>query len=229
MKRLLIIPARLGSKRILKKNIKLFSGKPIINYSIDTAIKSNLFHTIHISTESKIVKKVVEKMNIKIDFLRDEKLADDKTVLLDVYKFVVNNYKKTGITFDEVWFLYPCSPLLNFKDLIKASNFFIKKKLNAMIAVSENAPPIQWSFHLKNNFKLKPIFKKSYFNFRSQDLKKTYFDTGTFGVYKSSCLAKNKFEYSGFVIPRYKGIDIDTADDWVLAEKIFKNNMKKIN
>ena len=227
MKRLLIIPARLGSKRILKKNIKLFLGKPIINYSIETAIKSKLFHTIHISTESKIVKKVVEKMNIKINFLRDKKLADDKTVLLDVYKFVVNKYKKIGLKFDEVWFLYPCSPLISFKDLIKASNFFKKKKLNSMIAISENAPPIQWSFYLKNNYKLQAIFKKSYFNFRSQDLKKTYYDTGTFGAYKPSCLFKKNFKYSGFVIPRYKGIDIDTADDWVLAEKIFKNNIEK--
>lgn len=224
MKRLLIIPSRIGSKRILKKNIKLFLKKPIINYSIKTAKLSNLFDKIHISTDSKIVKKIVEKQKIKVDFLRSKDLSNDKVGLLDVFRFVIKKYKQLGFNFDEIWFLTPCSPLIEAQDLINASIFFKKNKLKAMLAIAENSPPIQWSFEIKRKNQLKPLFK-NFLKYRSQDIPKTYYDTGTFGVYKSPVLEKKKLiKYSGFILPKYKGIDIDTSDDWALAEKIFKKN-----
>ena len=95
LKRLLIIPARGGSKRIKNKNIKKFKNRPIIFYTINNALKSKLFNKIHVSTDSNLVKNCWEK--IKIDFMRPKKLSDDKTPLFDVYRFVVNQYKKKRI------------------------------------------------------------------------------------------------------------------------------------
>ena len=125
-RRLAIIPARGGSKRIKKKNIKQFLGKPIISYSIETALKSNLFSKIHVSTDSLEIKKISEKNKINIDFMRPKNLANDNVGLIEVLKFVANKYKNLGYKFDEVWLIMPCSPLINYKDLIKASKIYKK-------------------------------------------------------------------------------------------------------
>ena len=93
-KRLLIIPARDGSKRIKSKNIKKLNGKPIIAYSIQTAKKSKLFDEIHVSTESMKISNLCSKFNCRPLFLRDKKLSDDTSNLIDVFKFVVNTYQK---------------------------------------------------------------------------------------------------------------------------------------
>ena len=95
-KRLLIIPARKGSKRIINKNIKKFCGKPIIEYSIETAIKSKLFNKIHISTNNNKIKKIIKKYPIQIDFLRPDKYSGDKIGLMKVIHFVTNKFTSLG-------------------------------------------------------------------------------------------------------------------------------------
>ena len=102
MKRLLIIPATLGSKRIKEKNIKKFFGKPIIYYSIQLALKSGLFNKIHVSTESKKIKNIVEKFGLKIDFLRNKKLSTNRVKLIDVFRHVVKKFKLLGESFDQI-------------------------------------------------------------------------------------------------------------------------------
>ena len=94
MNTLAIIPARGGSKRIPNKNIRNFCGKPIISYILDAAKKSGLFNTIHVSTDSKQIIKVVENLGFKIDFVRPSDLADDYTPIMPVLKFVVEEYEK---------------------------------------------------------------------------------------------------------------------------------------
>ena len=103
MKRLAVIPARGGSKRIKNKNIKNFCGKPIINYVINSAVKSNLFDKIHVSTESELVKEVVEKNGLYIDFMRPKELSDDFTPIMPVILSVIETYQKKKIQFDEIW------------------------------------------------------------------------------------------------------------------------------
>ncbi len=220
-KRLLIIPARKGSKRIINKNIKKFCGKPIIEYSIETAIKSKLFSKIHISTNNNEIKKIIKKYPIQIDFLRPDKYSGDKIGLMKVIHFVTKKFISLGQKFDEIWYLTPCSPLINHNDLIKASIFFKNVKKGLMLAVSDYSPPIQWAME-ENNSVLKQISKK-YFKKRSQDLKKRYYDTGTFGAFKASDLYAKKLTLTGFKLPKFKGIDIDTKEDWILAEKIYKS------
>ena len=118
IKRLLIIPARSGSKRIKNKNIKNFVGKPMIYYPINTAIKSKLFTKIHVSTNSKKISKLAESFGVMNDFYRPKNLSNDKASLFPVYKFVVNNYLLLGQKFDEVWCILPCSPFLDKNDLV---------------------------------------------------------------------------------------------------------------
>lgn len=228
-KRLAIIPARGGSKRIPQKNVKLFHGKPIIQYSIDAALSSFIFDRIHVSTDDLGIKNIVEKnTNILIDFLRPSNLSDDFTPLMPVLKYVVEKYEKDfSLYFDEIWLLMPCAPLLLADELIQASNFFNNLKgAKSMSAVSELPIPYEWIYKMTTQNKLKPIVNGG-FAIRSQDLERVYFDCGIFyafdvEVIKSSEGAGSDLNQVGFVYPKGKAIDIDTQEDWDLAEKLFK-------
>ena len=227
IKRLLIIPARIGSKRIINKNIKKFRGRPIIEYSIQAALKTKLFSEINISTDSLVVKKIAQKYSVNVDFPRPKKLSGDKVGLMDVFKFVVNKCKIQGKKFDEVWYLLPCAPLISSNDLVSASNYFKKKGASAMLAVCEYSSPIQRAFKLDKNKKLIPI-NKNKLKLRTQDLDKSYHDSGTFGVFNSNVFYNNyKVSFLSYVISSIKGIDIDNMDDWRLAEKMFQLNLNK--
>ena len=145
-KRLLIIPARSGSKRIKNKNVKLFSGKPIISYPIKAAIESKLFKEIHISTDSIKIANICKKIGVNIDFLRPKKLSGDNVSLFDVLKFVRDKYKTSGKTFNEIWCILPATPLLNSKDLKNfAKNYYNKK--GPMIIGSPYPAPLNWIFY----------------------------------------------------------------------------------
>ena len=221
MKRLLIIPARQGSKRIKEKNIKKFFGKPIIYYSIKLAFKSGLFSKIHVSTESKKIKNIVEKFGLKIDFLRNKKLSTDRVKLIDVFRYVVKKFKLMGESFDQIWFMSSCAPLLSKKDLIKASKLFLKKNTTSFIAVGEFPTRIQQGFRVDKRNKLKPLYPNKR-NYRSQDLEKYYFDTGQFGGFKTPELFKKKIIFSAFIIDKNKSIDVNDLNDWKLMQKLYK-------
>ena len=221
MKRLLIIPARLGSKRIKEKNIKKFFGKPIIYYSIQLALKSGLFNKIHVSTESKKIKNIVEKFGLKIDFLRNKKFSTDRVKLIDVFRYVVKKFKLLGESFDQIWFISSCAPLLNKKDLIKASKLFLKKNVTSFIAVSEFAAPIQQGFKIDKRNKLKSLYPNK-INSRTQDLEKYYFDVGQLGGFRTSELFKKKINFSAFIIDKDKSIDVDELSDWKLMQILYK-------
>ncbi len=228
VRRLLIIPARGESKRIKNKNIKKFHGKPIILYSIETALRSKLFSKIHISTESKKIVNTIKEKNLHYDFYRPKNLSGDRIGIFDVIKFVVKKFRDNSIIFNEVWCMTPCSPLIREKDLINASKILKKAPKKIVISVSEYQAPIEWAFKMNTSKNLSPLnigsFKK-----RSQDLKKKYFDTGNFVGMKYNLLkslkknAKLDLLYKGLIIPKYRSVDIDDKNDWKLAEKYFKN------
>ena len=219
--RLLIIPARGGSKRIKFKNIKIFKGKPIIFYPISEAIKSKLFNEIHVTTNNLKIKNVVEKIKNNITFIRPEYLSVDNTPLIKVFNHVAKYYKKQKIYFDEIWFINPCSPLIRGKDLIKASSFFRKQKNNSVLSVCKFSPSIDWAFKMKNN-NLIPLDKNKQKK-KSQILKDYYYDTGNFGIFSSEVFYKNKkIKFSGYLLEREKSVDIDTMEDWNFALKLFR-------
>ena len=123
IKRLAIIPARLGSKRIKKKNIRLFYGKPIISYPITELKKKNIFDKIFVSTESKSIKLISEKFGASVDFLRPKKLSGDNIPLKDVLKNTLSIFDELGEIYDEIWLVYACNPLIKKEDFIKAKPF----------------------------------------------------------------------------------------------------------
>ena len=149
-KRLAIIPARQGSQRVKNKNIYNFFGKPIIWYAINTAKKSKLFDTIHVSSNSKKIIDLVKKFNLNTDFKRPNKLSDNHTGLLDVIIYVLDEYKKRNKFFDTVTLIYPWSPLLDFNDIIEANKIFEKnKKQYPLISISSFPAPSEWAFKKK--------------------------------------------------------------------------------
>ena len=224
-KRLLIVPARAGSKRVPQKNIRNFCGKPIILYSIETATNLGIFDEIHVSTESESIKKVVENAGCEISFLRPQSLSDDFTTTIDVYKFVVTKYIDLGKSFDEVWTLLPCAPLVAEEDLLNAYKLFLnhESKFPVISVVECNCYEAQ-SFDIVENFLIFSDGRK--LNVRSQDLSLKYKSAGAFGIFSSDHILNrdiNNFTASslGFPLSRLNALDIDNEDDWDLAEVIY--------
>lgn len=229
MKRIAIIPARGGSKRIKNKNIKNFNGKPMISHILNSCKESNLFEKIHVSTDSKTIKNIVEKDGLKIDFMRPKSLADDFTPLMPVYQYVLDKYKELNLDFAEVWVLMPCSPLIESSDLIEASKKYDsqKKSIKPLMAITEYPAPIEWALSKNNEF-LCPRFKNK-LNERSQDLPNSYYESGTFMIFPKEYILDNhkkdsEKKYIGFELSKMKGIDIDNEDDWQLAEALYLYN-----
>jgi len=229
--RLAIIPARGGSKRIPNKNIKSFCGKPIISYILDEAKKSGLFNKIHVSTDSKQITKVVENLGFKIDLMRPSDLADDHTPIMPVLKYVVEEYEKKGLHFDEVWMLMPCACLITANDLLDASDSYEESNQEIpLLTVCSYSVPVEWAFKIHQENKLEPL-NKGMFLHRSQDLEKKYFDTGSFAIYPRKIIKSCEdggFDkgYKGWILPKSKAVDIDDEEDWKIAEAIFsaRNN-----
>ncbi len=232
MKRIVIIPARGGSKRIKKKNIKNFCGKPIISYPIKAIIESELFDKIHVSTDDKKVVKVVNKLGIDVEFYRPKSLSDDYTTIVPVVKYVVDRYKKMNQNFNEVWVILPCSPLLKPSYLIEASILFNKTKLSSsLMSVTEYPVPVEWAFKKNKNGNLKPL-NEGAFKIRSQDLEKKYYDAGMFYIYSEKYILNTEYNGSDsniipYVIDKASAIDIDDNEDWIIAEKLFKINLRR--
>ncbi len=221
-KRLLIIPARKNSKRIKNKNFKFFFGKPIINYSIDLAINSKIFNKIHVSLDAKILKNKLTKLNkIDLDDRRPKNLSNDSVGLIEVFKYVVNKYKKQEVFFDEIWFLSSCSPLILKSDLLKAAKIFKKAKANILLSTCKYSQPIERSFFKKKD-KLIPLFKKNQKK-NTQFFPKKYYHTGNFAAFKNEIFYKKnkKFNYVDYELPVSRSVDIDNIEDWKLAEKLF--------
>jgi N-acylneuraminate cytidylyltransferase len=224
--RLAIVPARGGSKRTPRKNIRSFCGRPMISYILDAARSSDLFETIHVSTESSEIATVVENLGFKIHFPRPLDLADDNTPLMPVLRYVTETFGKRGDSFDEVWLLMPCAPLIEADDLIGAARLYTDKCGQlAVISVTPYPAPIEWAFERDVDGRLHPT-QPGKFAIRSQDLGAKYYDTGTFCGFPArrvleSTGAGDDTGFVGYVLPRHKAIDIDTEEDWQFAEVLY--------
>jgi pseudaminic acid cytidylyltransferase len=220
MNSLCIIPARGGSKRIPRKNIKYFLGKPIIAYSIEAALKSNLFDEVIVSTDDKEIAEIAIKYGANVPFLRSEKNSDDFATTHDVLNEVLNRYSEESNQFAVVCCLYPCAPFVTYEKLIEAYEILIKNKANSVFPVIEYSYPIQRSIKLDGT--VSQYNYNEFKDFRSQDLEKTYHDSGQFYFMKSS-IVLNDEEFVGnnshaIVISELEAQDIDTETDWKFAE-----------
>ena len=225
-RRLCIIPARGGSKRIPDKNIKDFCGKPIISYILKAAKESGLFDLIHVSTDHQRIIQVVEDLGFRVDFKRPKDLANDQTPIMPVLKYVTERYMALGKNFDQVCLLMACSPLIEPADLEEAAKLFEKiGGIKSILAVAPFPVPIEWSFELSANGELSPV-QPGTFSIPSQEMRTRYYDAGAFAFFPVHRVLKAEgagvdTDFVGYVLQRDKAIDIDNAEDWAFAELLY--------
>lgn len=227
MANLVIIPARGGSKRIPKKNIKYFNEKPIISYVIQAVIASNLFDEIMVSTDDSSIVEVAKQYGASIPFLRSTGNADDFATLTDVLLEVIEQYKKLGKTFENVCCILPTAALVTPEKIIEGYKLLEKSNFSSVIPVIKYAYPIQRA--LKLNKGLLSLRELEYINTRSQDLEDHYHDSGQFyWLNTESFLNEKKVFMSNtghIVLKEYEAQDVDTLEDWKMLE--LKYNFKK--
>lgn len=225
MTKLCIIPARGGSKRIPKKNIKSFLGKPIIAYSIETALKSNLFDEVMVSTDCEEIAAIAKHYGAKVPFLRSLASANDFATTFDVIKEVLEKYNQENITIDFACCIYPTAPFISNKLLIKANNLLHNKNFDCVFPVMIFSFPIQRSIKVDGQNKME-LFYPEHLRTRSQDLEKAYHDAGQFYYFNTkTVLEKQKLwtDNTGvIIIKECEAQDIDTLEDWKLAELKYK-------
>jgi len=213
---LCVIPARGGSKRIPKKNIKEFCGKPLIAYSIETAKKSGLFDKVIVSTDDEEIAKVAKKYGAEVQ-IRPAHLADDYTGSMQVFEYVIS--QNPGFEF--ACMVYATAPFLMAEYLKEGLEKLKNSNSCYSFAATTYDFPIWRGFEIIDG-KAK-MFWPEYMRKRSQDLKEAYHDAGQFYWKKVKC--KEKFTFDGNIpvlIPRYLVQDIDTMEDFIRAEKMFK-------
>jgi pseudaminic acid cytidylyltransferase len=226
-KRLAIIPARGGSKRIPRKNIRDFCGEPMIAHILKTAKNSELFDVIHVSTEDDEIFEIVSNLGFSPQFKRPDNLADDETPIAMVLKSVLETLESKNNSFSEIWLLMACAPLIEPKDLQNAAALYSNHNGRfSIMAVSEYAVPIEWAFDQNNQGKLTPL-QPGMFATASNKIQPKFHDTGTFIIFPAAKImsadgAGDDKDYVGYVLPRTKGIDIDSQEDWELAEAIYR-------
>ncbi|WP_457596914.1 pseudaminic acid cytidylyltransferase [Hydrogenimonas sp.] len=218
-----VIPARGGSKRIPKKNIKPFHGKPLIAYSIETAKKSGLFDRIVVSTDDKEIAEVSRAYGAEVPFLRPKALADDHAPAVEAVEATLQRLEEEGERIDYACTIYPTAPLLEVKYLQEGLSRL--KESEAFYAFSATSMP----FPIWRTFRLKEggceMFWPEHFATRSQDLEEAYQDAGQF-YWEKRLPGKPPFRFAEYalpiLIPRYLVQDIDTPEDWERAEKMYE-------
>ncbi len=224
MKNICIIPARGGSKRIPRKNIKPFLGKPIIAYSIEAALKSELFDEVMVSTDDKEIAEIAIKYGAKVPFLRSAKNSDDFATTIDVVLEVISTYEKDNETYSNFCCLYPTAPFVSYQKLIEAYGTLEKNNLDSVFPIIQYGFPIQRALRIKDS--LVKMVAPEHIHTRSQDLEPSYHDAGQFywGDIETIKL-KNKLwtDNSGFlIVSELEAQDIDNEVDWKLAEIKYK-------
>ena len=223
-RRLAIVPARGGSKRIPNKNIRNFVDRPMIHHPLAAAQASGLFERILVSTDSDLVRACVAEMGIVVDALRPAYLSDDRAGLIEVLQYEVQRLAGQGETYDRVCLLFPCSPLLLAEDLLGAAQLADEKGPNsAVVAVGRYPAPPTWAHRMDENGTLVAMDPDSLLR-NSQDFGAMYFDAGCFSFFPASSLMVAGQELGsryGYVLPRSRTVDIDESDDWLFAETLY--------
>ncbi|MDP7423774.1 MAG: pseudaminic acid cytidylyltransferase [bacterium] len=217
-----IIPARGGSKRIPGKNVKLFAGKPIIAYSIQVALESGLFQRLIVSTDSEEIADVARKWGAEVPFLRPAEFSDDFTGTDEVILHALDWLDSAGEAYNYVCCIYATAPLLQAEYLRRGFQSVRREQAATAFSVTTYSYPIFRALTLDDNHRLDMIWPE-HFTSRSQDLREVYHDAGQFywahiGKYR---VGKRFFSNDAVpvIVPRHLVQDIDTEEDWIVAEK----------
>lgn len=224
MKAVAIIPARGGSKRIPRKNIKLFLGKPVIAYSIEAALQSGLFEEVMVSTEDEEIAQIAKQYGAQVPFMRSLQNADDYATTFDVVKEVLSWYTSNENSFEWACCIYPCAPFVSAGKLVQA-----KAKLenfDSIFPVLRFSYPIQRALEFNEENQKLDFFDSSFAASRSQDLKQAFHDAGQFyWMNTAKVLEERKIittNSTGIIVDEMEVQDIDTLADWQLAELKYK-------
>lgn len=220
-----IIPARGGSKRLPKKNIRPFLGKPVIQYSIDAAIKSGLFSRVIVSTDSEDIAKIAIECGVEVPFMRPDSISDDFTPLADVVHHALTQLQSRGISYEYVCCILATAPFIRIEDLKKGLDIITSRKASSAFTVTTYPFPIFRALKITEEERLKMFWPEHKLS-RSNDLPKAYHDAGQFYWLDTAKLLETKKIYTSdaapVVVPRFMVQDIDTEEDWEMAEHLYR-------
>lgn len=218
MSSIAIITARGGSKRIPKKNIREFCGKPIIAYSIEAALSSGVFDEVMVSTDSEEIAEVARRYGAAVPFMRSAAASNDYATTADVLTEVLENYRKIGVQYHAFACIYPTAPFVTGTRLKEAMNLL--SEADSVIPVVKFSFPPQRAFVIRDGnvaFQY-PQYERT----RSQDLEPIYHDCGQFYICRVDKFLQSRSlilpNTKPFVMPEEEVQDIDTLSDWAIAE-----------
>lgn len=224
--RLAVIPARGGSKRIPRKNIKPFGGRPMIAWSIDAALKSACFDRVIVSTDDAEIAEVALAYGAEVPFVRPPELSDDHTGTIPVIAHAIERQNAHGEQVEQVCCIYATAPFVQASDLKRGLQVLLRDTAaDYAFSVTSYAFPIQRAIRITPNQRVE-MFYPQHFNTRSQDLDEAWHDAGQFYWGRAECWLANKPLFSQgsvpIALPRHRVQDIDTPEDWERAEWMFK-------
>lgn len=230
MKSIAIITARGGSKRIPHKNIKDFCGKPIIIYSIEAALGSNLFDEVMVSTDDEKIAHIAKEAGAAVPFMRNKKTSDDYATTSDVLLEVLDAYEKRGEKYESACCIYPTAPFVTAQKLIEAEKMMRKANADSVVPMVAFSYPPQRGMVQTGDGSVEMI-SPQYANTRTQDLEKIYHDCGQFYYFSVSAFRKSKNIMQGKIMPiiisELEMQDIDNELDWNLAEMKYRLLMEE--
>lgn len=221
MRKMAIIPARSGSKGLIDKNIKELCGKPLMAYTIEAAIKSNVFDCVHVSTDSEVYARIAKEYGADVPFLRSKEYAADTTTTWDTVKHVLDMYADRGEKFDFITVLQPTSPLRTEEDILNAYKLFCEKNASSVVGVCEmeNSPSLTNT--LPENLSLEGFIDMGK-SVRRQDLKTFYRVNGGIYMLKKQVLNNLQELYGkdsyAYIMEQSHSVDIDTEWDFKFVE-----------
>ena len=223
MKALCVIPARGGSKRIPRKNIKPFLGRPIISYAIETALKSGLFDEVMVSTDDEEIAEIARQYGANVPFMRSEEAANDTAPDMVVLREVLTEYKKRGMEFDVFCSFYPCTPLVTVEKLTEAMRIYQQVEADMVYPVVRYSTCPMKDFVIRDGYLTRMFPEYTYT--RTQDMEPVFAGAGQFYIYNAhTYMEKTDLERTmyGMEIPERETQDIDNEFDWKLAEFKYK-------
>lgn len=226
MKNLAIIPARSGSKGVPDKNIRELNDKPLLAYSIESAINSEIFSEVMVSTDSEKYADIAKKYGASVPFLRSDENSNDTADSWSVVKEVVREYEKIGEKYDTICLLQPTSPFRNASDIVESYKLYEEKASVAVISVCEMEHTPLWSNTLPEDNSLNGFIKKKSGG-RRQDSDKYYRLNGAIYIVSTAELFRDTYFYRegsyAYVMPNERSVDIDTEMDFIYADFLMKN------
>lgn len=229
---LAIIPARGGSKGLPGKNIRLLSGKPLIAYTIEAALKAKEITRVICSTDSPEIADVAVKFGAEVPFLRPAELASDNSLAIDTYIYTVKKITKNGSFINDFAILLPTSPLRNEMDIDNAIKIFREKNADSVISFYPAPHPFNWYCYIDDHGILQNIFSNNSLLKNRQDERQAYLPNGAIYIFNYQVLVEKRTYYTEktfpYIMDRNRSIDIDTIDDFAYAEYLLSKKSPKV-